>query len=706
MAIADPSAYGPATQRAMGNFSATSQPAPPQQPQQMMQPQRPPQQAQQQPPPQPPPPPEDLSQSEKNQLSQLKNGLSSADQEVFQGNLFPHEGEQYKSMIQKQLAPLMAKQQTFTAYQQQEAQKQVMQATALQESMEAQHKEFRAKSFQKTVGSFVDPLSGETEHFVQDQKGDFKPIEFKRHTSREEREDKLDEMSINAQKEAAAASDLLSPSGNNEDPNQPKPQKRFDLEGAVASTDPMAGVGQSKDRPAATSATPSGVPPEDLNASPRDNNAPLEIPDKTDTPSETPAIPDIEDFVNQVIRPQTSGATGSGAKPASANTPIGKPPTQQQPGQQWHDVRQGSGQVLAGQARTPQEWNDLSEAQQKQRMIQRQGEHEEAEAFRRAKQAIPIPDTTGMSPAGRAQVMLQYNNQLIGHAHKTMGHLEDWKARQAQRTEDRAGLQQQRLDATKERQQATDAASKQKQDEARAERVEKERVRVAEGQEADRKDAMEHYQKRIDHHEKSMHDEKKQLYTTAMGITDPVKREKALKDIPGHLADADTIAAKARVLAQADTKHMLETFGRGGGSGAGGRPGAGGGTPQPPAYLLKLTKEQQDREKEKETPRTESGAVDLGSGGARTQGPPKPGPRPHFYTVQGEGKNRKIVHHGDINQEAYDYAVVNGEDVTDARVVKGPSGTHGARSQRPPRDKNATPPEEGWLEKLSKTFGG
>jgi hypothetical protein len=136
----------------------------------------------------PPAPPEPFTQADSIQLQRLQGGLATISQQVYSGQLDQAGGDELKAQVHAQLGPLMQRQQATKQQAQQQAKQQMMDASALQESIEQTHAVTQAEGFPQTVASFTDPVTGRTEHFYQSKRGDWKPLEFAVATGEEERQ--------------------------------------------------------------------------------------------------------------------------------------------------------------------------------------------------------------------------------------------------------------------------------------------------------------------------------------------------------------------------------------------------------------------------------------------------------------------------------------------------------------------------------------
>lgn len=136
----------------------------------------------------PPAPPEPFTQADLIQMQRLQGALSTINKQVYSAEIEPEDGQDLKAQVHKQLGPLTQRQQATKQQAQQQAKQQMMDASALQESIEQTHAVKQAEGFPQTVASFTDPVTGRTEHFYQSKRGDWKPLEFAVATGEEERQ--------------------------------------------------------------------------------------------------------------------------------------------------------------------------------------------------------------------------------------------------------------------------------------------------------------------------------------------------------------------------------------------------------------------------------------------------------------------------------------------------------------------------------------
>lgn len=206
---------------------------------------------------QPQPMPLPWGQPDEIELAQLQQGLRSVQRDAAQNTISPPTAQEATQKIHGQLQPLLARQQQAQSQQTQKMTQAAMQDAAMQEGILNVHQKSRAKSFPETVAAFTDPVTGDTEHFYQDAKGSWKPVEFSREEKRREREAKADEMFQLDEKQQQQGRQPQMPNfqepaplGPGGVPQQVAPPRQqqprgFNLAGAIASTDPIAGVGQA-----------------------------------------------------------------------------------------------------------------------------------------------------------------------------------------------------------------------------------------------------------------------------------------------------------------------------------------------------------------------------------------------------------------------------------------------------------------------------
>lgn len=179
-------------------------------------------------PPPPPPPVEPLSQSELMRMNRLMQGMSSAEDEVAKGNITAEEGEQYKQRIQEQLLPLQTRQQAAQQKAEADSIRKAMNQQALQSVMREHDQRYTALRVPQHVSHVHDPISGKVASFIVKPDGKVEQIDFSKDDSAEGTPDL----------------ETIRPNSGTTDDVPP-----LSLRNAVASSDPMAGVGQEGDEP-------------------------------------------------------------------------------------------------------------------------------------------------------------------------------------------------------------------------------------------------------------------------------------------------------------------------------------------------------------------------------------------------------------------------------------------------------------------------
>lgn len=128
----------------------------------------------------PPPPDQDFSTSDNIRYMQLQAAQSQVEKQLSDNEIYPHEAEELKSQFMPQLTKLQQKKQATQARQAAQAKQQAMDGTAMEEAVRMAHRVARKNAFPAEVADMVDPVTGEHAHFVQDDKGNWKEVEFAR----------------------------------------------------------------------------------------------------------------------------------------------------------------------------------------------------------------------------------------------------------------------------------------------------------------------------------------------------------------------------------------------------------------------------------------------------------------------------------------------------------------------------------------------
>jgi hypothetical protein len=123
-------------------------------------------------------PPDPFTAADNVRLQRLSAGLSTVQQQVDEGQLSPEDGLQEHQQIHAMRAPLLARQQAWQQQQQQEAEGQMQQQAAKMAAMEHSEAIYRAQGVGDRIGTYTDPLSGETVHLVEDGQNKWREIEF------------------------------------------------------------------------------------------------------------------------------------------------------------------------------------------------------------------------------------------------------------------------------------------------------------------------------------------------------------------------------------------------------------------------------------------------------------------------------------------------------------------------------------------------
>lgn len=144
---------------------------------------------QQAPPPQPPAPAFEppWTPQDETKFASLQADRRQAEDDLAAGEVMPQTHQQYLRRIDPLLAQMQRRQKAAQQTAQQTAKTQLMDQTALQEAIRAQHQIARAKSFPQTVAALTDALTGFTAHFVQDDKGNWKEVKYENEQARADR---------------------------------------------------------------------------------------------------------------------------------------------------------------------------------------------------------------------------------------------------------------------------------------------------------------------------------------------------------------------------------------------------------------------------------------------------------------------------------------------------------------------------------------
>lgn len=140
--------------------------------------------------PRPPPPPEEQSlpvpwsPADDMQVMKLKKAMDTIQQDFYAGKIRGDVFHPAVQQVQQRLQPLLQRQQQTQQQQKQMQKMALLDSTATEEAVRGEHQKLRAQTFPSTVTTYTDRLTGESEHFYQDSKGDWKPIEFRAHRER------------------------------------------------------------------------------------------------------------------------------------------------------------------------------------------------------------------------------------------------------------------------------------------------------------------------------------------------------------------------------------------------------------------------------------------------------------------------------------------------------------------------------------------
>lgn len=140
------------------------------------------------PPPAPPiPPPVDWTQADTLELQRHNASEAAVRKELGNNVITQQQAAPTLARIQQAKAPLLQRQEQFQAQLKQKTVKEALEGAATAESIRTVHQGYRAQEFPKTVASFTDPITGATTHFTQDDKGNFKEMEFGHHNATQDR---------------------------------------------------------------------------------------------------------------------------------------------------------------------------------------------------------------------------------------------------------------------------------------------------------------------------------------------------------------------------------------------------------------------------------------------------------------------------------------------------------------------------------------